>query len=367
MQVVFVHGVNTRDLGDGEYPKWVAGRTDRLARLAFAGNAEIRNPYWGQHGLATKALKSLPREKHGAVTFGVEDRFVADGFLRLAKENFAEAIAAASVAAISEATLHASTNDRRELEDFWVTAAAVADASPPPDWLSTIRSDDELISNLAREVNARHNLYLAPVASPLEFGWKPSLPSWDANAFVASKGRDVLAGYLAQFLGDALMFFSRRDQSIMVRNEICASIVDAARVAADKGNPLVLIGYSMGGAILHEILTDPDMVASIEDQIERPLKIDLFLSVGTQIGMFAELKQFATHAGPLAVPVDHYWNVFDYNDTLAFLCTPVVPGVVDMEISTNANVAAAHGVYFESALFYSRLKARLVDIGLVHA
>lgn len=366
MQVVFVHGVNTRDLGDGEHPKLVAGRTDRLTRLAFGGNATIRNPYWGQYGLPTKTLKSIPREKLGAFAFGVEAKPVAEGFLKLAKESFVDAIAAASVVAISEATLHAPTNERRELEDFWVKAAAFADAGPPPGWLSSITSDSELISNLGREVDARANCSLAPTATPLGLGWKPSLPSWDANAFAASKGRELLAGALAQFLGDALMFFSRRDQSVLVRNEICASIVDAAKVAADKGDPLILIGYSMGGAILHEILTDPDTVASIQAQTGRPLKIDLFLSVGTQIGMFAELKQFAPHAtGPLAVPVDHYWNVFDYNDTLAFLCAPTVPDAVDMEISTNANVVAAHGVYFESALFFSRLNARLVDIGLV--
>jgi hypothetical protein len=123
----------------------------------------------------------------------------------------------------------------------------------------------------------------------------------------------------------------------------------------------------MGGGVLHEILSDPETVAAMETELGRPLDVDLFLSVGTQIGLFAELKQFATPPGGdlLAVPVKHYWNVFDYNDTLAFLCAPVLPGAVDLEISTSANVADAHGAYFESALFFSRLKARLMEIDLV--
>lgn len=72
MQVVFVHGVNTRDLGDGDYQRWVDGRTDRLNRLAFEGKAEIRNSYWGKFGLSAKTLKAIPGPERTVSPLGNE-------------------------------------------------------------------------------------------------------------------------------------------------------------------------------------------------------------------------------------------------------------------------------------------------------
>ena len=105
----------------------------------------------------------------------------------------------------------------------------------------------------------------------------------------------------------------------------------------------------------------------MEARLGAPLEIDLFLSVGTQIGLFAELGQFEVPGDGklLAVPVAHYWNVYDYHDTLAFVCGPVLNGVEDFEVKTAAGVVSAHGAYFESAVFFRRLHLKLVEVGLV--
>lgn len=370
MQVVFVHGVNTRDLGDGDYQRWVAGRSDRLNRLAFGGAAQISNPYWGKFGLQTKVLKSIPAAKGGATPLGQSPRSLAASkdVLQLAKQDFRGAVASMSVSAISRATALSDTTERHRVEDFWLKLAQSADAGYVPDWLPTVRSDAELMDRLTNV--HPENLRLDEVLStskPMGMDWKLKAVAFDPNAFVASRARELMAGHLAQFLGDALMFFSRREQSLAVRTEICASIVAAAKTARDNGQPLVLIGYSMGGGVLHEVLTDSDAIAEMEGELGGPLVVDLFLSVGTQIGLFAELRQFSEIEGgkPLAVEVSHYWNIFDYNDTLAFLCAPLLPTALDFEVSTGAGVSDAHGAYFENALFFSRLNLRLENVGLL--
>lgn len=381
MQIVFVHGVSTRDLGDGGYQKWVEDRKDRLNRMAFGGRAQIDNPYWGKFGLGVRTLKSMPSAKGSAEPFVVakenpegpvaERRFRSvggpDPLVMQARTDFTEAVASMSVAAIADATANLSAEERHRVEDFWLAAADYADSRPAPDWLAGVTSTGQLMEELARHSARSGNLEAVPRQRQHRGAGRAGWQNLDPNAFIAGKARDVMAGYLAQFLGDALMFFSRRERSGLVREEICRSVVRAAGLAHANDEPLVLIGYSMGGGVLHEILTDPVAVERMQSELGRPLEIDLFLSVGTQIGMFAELNQFANapKGQPLAVPAVNYWNVFDYNDTLSFLCSPVIEGAVDLEVSTGANVKDAHGAYFESALFYSRLNRRLRDAGLV--
>lgn len=367
MQVVFVHGVNTRDIGDGDYQRWVDGRSDRLRRLVFGGKADIRNPYWGKFGLSVKTLQALPSAKGKVAPLGLEAKVAIEDrneAVVVAKRDFQGAVASLSAAAIADATLNGSTSERHAVEDFWMAASAYADNDPEPDWLADIRTDEELLTHLLQIVSPEQEGRARTV--PERSGWKGLIPSFDGNAFAAERAREMMAGYLAQFVGDALMFFSRRDKSHAVRRAIGSEIIAAAHAAKEKAEPLVLIGYSMGGGILHELLTDPTEVAQIEKELGSPLSVDLFLSVGTQIGLFAELNQFAKPSGGnlLSVPVTHYWNVFDYNDTLAFLCEPLLPGVVDFEVNTAAGVINAHGAYFDSALFFRRLRRRLIDAGL---
>lgn len=379
MQIVFVHGVSTRDFQDGGYQNWVEDRKDRLNRLAFGGKAQIDNPYWGKFGLQERQLKSMPLAKKRAEppsmgTRGTQQPMrrsrsasaVPDALVMMAKENFAETVASMSVAAIADATVTKSVEDRHRIEDFWVGAAGYADSNPPPNWLAGISSTPELMEHLNRAV-ALEGTDGSNSGGRRHRG--SSVPDWikfDPNALLVGKAREMMEGYLAQFLGDALMFFSRREQSELVRSEVRKSVVAAAELAHERREPLVLIGYSMGGGVVHELLTDPASVEIIEQELGRRLEIDLMLSVGTQIGMFAELKQFITPpaGNPLSVPVRHYWNVFDYNDPLSFLCEPVIDGAIDLEVSTGASIMGAHGAYFESGLFYSRLHAMLKDAGL---
>jgi hypothetical protein len=361
MQVVFVHGVNNRDAADGMFRQEVAARTDRLSRLAFAGNATIRNPYWGKFGRPERSLGSVPKARGGAQTLGLAGGptpgagpdFDPTGF------DLREIVGTLSIDALQEAAKLQNDDKRREIENYWVAAADFAEMRPHPAWLTQSASLKEISTRLGDEVEVMRNL------RPLGEGWHT--PRAGLNDLAARRLRDWSSGFLAQFLGDAFMFFSRREAGRSVRREITASILDAARNAEVEQQPLVLIGHSMGGSVLHDILTDPEEIRALQADLGRPLAIDLFLSVGTQIGLFAELGQF-TPSGtdhPLSIPCRHYWNVFDFADTLSFLCSPSLPGAVDLEINTAGGVLRAHNAYFDNAVFYSRLRARLTEVGLV--
>lgn len=365
MQVVFVHGVNNRDLGDGVYEQMTSGRAERFNRLTFDQTATIRFPYWGKFGLAEKSLLSLPTSRGETMALGTSAAPAAwadsASIVAAAKADFPAIVASLSVAALDDVSNSKLDAERHKVEDFWMAAARYADARPVPSWLSSLRSDTELGERLAGEVGALRRI------ESLGGGWMPKLPKFDPVAIAAGKARDIAAPYLAQFLGDAMMFFARRDQSNQVRAEINKAILEAAQAAGDNNEPLVLIGHSMGGSILHELLTDADNIVSLEEQLKRPLKIDLFLGVGTQVGLFAELKQFTApkSGGPLGVAVDRYWNIYDYADTLAFLSAPTIGGVVDLEISTSAGLSTAHNAYFDNAFFFSRINKRLKEAGLL--
>lgn len=359
MQVVFVHGVNTRASDDGIYEKAVAARNDRLKRLAFGSAATIHNPYWGQFGLPGKQLTCFPESRGAVQSLGMGGAPLLKGdFLTLARQDFGALIASLSVAAIRSAETK-SEDERHAVEDYWMAAIAYAEARGKPNWLDNTATEPDFAGRLDAEVAVSFK------RRSLGTDW---IPRFDFHAKGAAGARKMAAGFLTQFLGDALMFFSRRDKSESVRQEIARHIVTAAKAAKIDDAPLILIGHSMGGSVLHEMLSDANQVTSIEEQLGGKLVVDLFLSVGTQIGLFAELNLFPTRSRDLAatVPIKHFWNVYDYTDTLAYLCEPLIERAVDFEVNTAAGIFASHGAYFENALFFARLKARLKDAEIIN-
>lgn len=241
-----------------------------------------------------------------------------------------------------------------------MAAADFAEMRPHPAWLTGTISIDGISAWLDDEVQVVKQL------RPLGGTWKTSGPISGTNDFAAARLRDWSSGFLARFLGDAFMFFSRRKAGNAVRREIAAAILDAARAAEAERQPLVLIGHSMGGSVLHDMLSDPEQVRALEAELGRPLAVKLFMTVGTQVGLFAELGQFMpSDAGhPLVVGCRHYWNVFDFADTLSFLTGPILRGVIDLEVNTAGGVLHSHNAYFDNTVFFTRLRARLLKAGL---
>jgi hypothetical protein len=123
----------------------------------------------------------------------------------------------------------------------------------------------------------------------------------------------------------------------------------------------VVVGHSLGGVIGYDILTS----------FARDLRVDAFVTVGSQVGLFEELKLFL--ASDRAIPregstkislppsVRHWLNVYDGNDVMSYRLSPLVDGVVEFRYATG-ELLAAHGAYFGQPRFHQRLAERLSNI-----
>jgi hypothetical protein len=167
------------------------------------------------------------------------------------------------------------------------------------------------------------------------------------------------------FLGDIFEYLANRGTPGSGEGRIVQVVAgDFAQAAASQGanDPLIIVAHSMGGIISYDILTyfRPNLVC------------DLFVTVGSQVGVFAELGLLR------AVPVDRssppdpnrtkakvptnikrWINVFDPADVLGFKADGVFDRVEDYAFSSNVSSLTAHGMYFDRPHFYERLRARI--------
>jgi hypothetical protein len=131
------------------------------------------------------------------------------------------------------------------------------------------------------------------------------------------------------------------------------------------GDPhLIVIGHSMGGNIMYDILSH------FLPQLHPDTNVDLFVTVGSQVALFEELKLFA--ASDRSIPVnpqldrvakpslvDRWLNVFDLNDVFAFTTEGVFGGTRDFHYSTGKGLLKAHSAYFILPSFHRRLAEQL--------
>jgi hypothetical protein len=369
VQMVFVHGVTVRQTAS--YDADLKARDKRFSDQAFAGKVKIYNPYWGLHGAPAK-FKAIPKFEAPAVMLGVGGAPAGNLLVDAAKQDFAAVVASLSVAATEEAPTPA---DHDKAVAFWSAAARLAELDPRPAWLTPLLTDQAFLSELKVQVQALEpTLDVAlglfdPVVNAAKklVGGVSNL----VNSPFGKIGREVISPQVAIFTGDVFKYLKSGKARDDIRAVVAADVVAAAKAAKAGNEPLVLAGHSMGAVILYDMLSDPAAVAGIEAGLGHSLKVDLFLSVGSQIAIFEENKVFASsnpaQAGLTARPacVERWWNVWDRMDVLSFLTAPVFKDVQDFAVDTIAGVADAHGAYFSSAVFYERLAKRLKTAGLV--
>jgi pimeloyl-ACP methyl ester carboxylesterase len=175
--------------------------------------------------------------------------------------------------------------------------------------------------------------------------------------------RKPLNDLLGKFVGDGFVYFEGRGDKNSpgpIPSRILTEI-DAA-VANVNGEPLILIGHSLGGVILFDLLSHyrPD------------LQVDLFVSVGSQVAQMEELKLFHTSDKNIIGPdgraktpqnIKHWINIFDRVDIFSYACDRVFDRVdVDAEYDTKTHVVGSHTEYFKQSRFYQHLKDRVVKL-----
>ena len=121
-----------------------------------------------------------------------------------------------------------------------------------------------------------------------------------------------------------------------------------------------MIAHSFGGEIVYDILT----------YFDPTLTVDCLISVGSQVGLFEEMKLYVVSQanlppnpplGRLKRPdsIKRWLNVLDTNDILSYLIEPIFDGVNDFHYDTGYSSLSAHGGYFMRPSFYKRLALRL--------
>lgn len=388
MPLVHVHGVATRPTD--EYLAFVKQRDALYRSLVFENDATtIHNPDWGSQAVQFSAdLRWLPNPT-GNQRFAVgSDVGVPNvGLGQLVAQDAEQAVDVAIMAAlemqITKAAKYKTPDLAADPETIALAAAAANLLSdegvltPEPKGLDTLRSDSDVA--FATSLGAR-----LEQGGEQAFGLGDKLKDavksiggviGNAASDLALRGfRRDLSRSVSLFLGDVFVYLGKRDvpgqQGTRDRifAPIVADLVAAAKEARASGEPLVVVGHSLGGVILYDILTDQTAVDQLATEIGTPLKIDTLFTVGSQPGFFADLGLYAerpTEQAKLALPagVSTWMNVFDFTDVFSFLCAPMFDDVQDFGYDTVVNLLHSHSAYFQRPSFYKRMRARLQEDG----
>lgn len=393
MPVVFVHGVNTRkgpayDAGtlviDAFVRKYLSAATIGGRVLAQPATTF---PYWGDLGMTFAFnMASLPRPQMQALG-GTADvvmqnvlGHVRDAFPQLPAGEPLTALARKRLPLAVDAINHlalrtVAAGDEQTVAAFVVAASAYAEANPQPAWLAHVQSDQDLLNQLAAQIQAQagvqalggfgaafNKIKAAAVRLNQAVRSAAGKAIDKAGDFASTKllasTRDALNETLGRFLGDVFIYLASRGDKANpgAIPTLVADAFETARAAAPN-EPLVVIGHSLGGVISMDVLS----------HYRTDMEVALFVTVGSQVAHFEEMKLF--HASDRAIPpgkaktpdnIKRWINIFDEVDIFAYSVDRVFDRVnVDAQYDTETHTIRAHGAYFEQDRFYQRLRARV--------
>lgn len=396
MPIVFVHGVNNR-----KSPSYDARTLATEAFLkkhlegasidgkALASIPQVWFPYWGD--LATSfawEMDSLPRGEMQAlgsaadpelgplvahIREGLPGAMGPEPLAQLAQRDFPSAVDIVVHLALD----HAEAGKAREAASFAVEASAYADANPSPTWLSSVTTDAQFLALLNAELVAPTGTEslggfgsifsaITVAATKLKSAvlGLPGKVADKAGDFASTKllaaSRESLNATLGRFFGDIFVYFNGRGDAAdpgPIPQRVLDAFDEALQQRPDS-EPFVIIGHSLGGVITFDLLSHfrPD------------LEVDLFVSVGSQVAHFEEMKLYRASdravrrpaRAPRPAAIKHWINIYDEVDIFAYAADRVFDGVdVDGRYDTGTYVIKAHGAYFEQNRFYERLRARI--------
>jgi hypothetical protein len=395
MPIVFVHGVANRK--NAEYNEKQAARDAFLKRyvaqaLGTPPNAlQVFSPYWGGHGAKFSwGQASLPEPSKQYETFGSEDE-------RAAAYSAYEHLGVADVRQIDLVSQARELGLPRIVDFLWELAALrPKDAShaervaatfsgayvyalnfPKPAWLGKAGlSNSNFVDQLQVEVSTFMDSKPAAQRQEWEtFGisefWDDvregfdrlvSAPGAALSSAVVTVARAALNDKASVFIGDAFSYLKNRGNSGdpgPIVQTVVADFLQAKQIREQKNEPFVVIAHSFGGIISFDIFS----------HYMPTLPVDLFLSVGSQVALFEEMKLY--HSSRADVPsastpkvakprnVKRWLNIFDLNDVLSYCCAGVFDGVQDFMYPTGSSVLSAHSAYFVRPSFYFRLSERI--------
>ena len=306
-----------------------------------------------------------------------------------------DAIVAAAASVVIDREEETKLASDKSLVEFGTLAAEYAAAHPHPDWLNLIDSDNAFLDRLHMESMQSRPSAPAGDSEVHEdvdaFGFAEVLDRLKAaglalaqaakNVFVnmidsasgvlghmvtplVEAARPSATTLIGRFTGDALVYIQHRGDSSEKPGEIPKLVIDALDKAigkkTDTDDKLIVVAHSMGGNIIYDILTyyRPD------------IECDLLVTVGTQVGLFEEMKLFKVSDATIGegqrvrrpANIACWLNVFDVTDIFGFTNDRIFEGVHNFEFDNETLPVLSHGMYFVRPRFHERLRARVTDL-----
>lgn len=391
MHVVFIHGVNVRK--DNAYAQAVQMR-DTLFRsismkdLAAPHAPIVYNPYWGDHastfpfghayipGHAEAFGSTTDHQADTAadlppVTNGRSDNLICALARQESLLDVIDALWASTITA-------AQTVDAVQLAEAASRAVTYALKNPNPQWLAQVSNNnafiDQLLYAIDEATTAENQPGPARSPAPEAFGRLSAISGSikRAAASLSQRAVDFATSPWApaakratllrftRFFGDVFIYVKEGDsRARAIRDTVLTELKAADAARKQSGEKLVVVGHSMGGNIGYDLLTS---AAS-------NIRVDLFLTVGSQVALFEELKMFAASSPsipspgvakvPLPANVARWVNVYDPSDPFGYAVSRTFDRAEDYEFDTNAGPLSAHSAYFYKPGFHHRLAVRL--------
>ena len=388
MPIVFVHGVNNRQ-EDASYKQGVTEKTEYLKQVFGPQltppqtGLQVVFPYWGDLGAKFRWNQaSLPKETDevealGLVVSGPDSQqsklWTGEVYRTLGKEvNFA-ALAQAedfetSVDLVWDTVAQCGSSDAATVAKHYQSALAYVKANPAPAWAMKPQSNDDFLSNLQTNLEATPGTVALGVGGFFD-DVKESVSRLlnaapdEATAVALALWRQTVHNSASRFLGDIFVYLDTRGTAT-APGGIVTRVVDAlasARAIANPNDPeLTVIGHSLGGVILYDVLTyyRPD------------IQVDAFITVGSQVGVFEEMTLYRSSkvGRPPDPPTDRldrptninrWLNVYDTNDVFSFSVERIFKDTKDYRFDTGFGINESHSGYFVRPSFYKRLAVRI--------
>ena len=321
MPLVFVHGVATRS--SAERAAEIAQRDALFREITFRNDAvEVFNPDWGKNAVSfTTGMPWLP-DPDKLQPFAAGDASLLDGAARnvglgrIAKVDGAQAVDLTVLAALEEAVDAGDKSGRPAVaadKELVLLARTAADYLAPlmPDTTAAPKGIAELAvetdQDFADALDAEFQLLARADVQAFGIGDKlrqavGALADWIGNgvsdAALRAKRRSLSQG-VALFLGDIFVYLRQRQvagptgTAARLFEPILLDLIQAAKAKRAEREPFVVVGHSLGGVLLYDMLTDPICLGRLMDEVPG-FRIDLWLTVGSQPGFFADLGLYPT-------------------------------------------------------------------------
>ncbi|NWG18833.1 MAG: hypothetical protein HXY39_00755 [Chloroflexi bacterium] len=354
MPVLFVHGIGIHDVSRFQQ-RFVAVRDSLRVHMATPLPPEAFFPvFWGDWGPAAwyrgRALET-PHPKAAQAPLPADPALDTLQTLLAEPGPLRELLATLSISddtLVRAAALSAGAPDRAALT---VKRLAVRTRLLTPHHAALPGSQVAAGWDALRDVLAL--IFEPQRAVPKGLPQAFSYPLWAAVTSLARHMRAGLMQLTTEFLGDALAYFSRGAE---VRRLVDAAVRQACQ--ARPGEPVILIGHSLGGVIAYEYLVDPAFRG-------RP-PARLLATVGAPVALFAEYGMLAGqtrgNGPPRPAGLPHPWlNIYDPDDLLSLPIGGVFPQHAggDRSCASGKPFPASHSAYWENAAVIRAIAAAL--------